>query len=619
MHNDITNRKGQYHIMNNPLKAIICSVLAILTLLSLVSCNLPPEPPIDKETESTSESVGAPESTDHKLVLVDKGTARYTIIRCDSTIAPVISACSNLYSSIYERTSAMPTFTTDYVYSESPADNNNYEILIGPTVRSQSQAIFASLKANDFYIGVQDNKIIIVGGNNESTLQAIEWFKQNVMSTLESDPDGSSYTITVPAAFRFTPQYAYPDFKIGDTALSDFVMVYNKNAEIDDLSVVAQNINKYIGERVGSALTYGYLNAHSDAEHKIVLGNISDDVTDEYYSVKRDPFEYCVKMVDGVLYVLGGSSWAIEYGAKNAIGALVSEQKDMPNTYSTNGSAMSYELFPKEDKTNLRIMTNNVWANDSNQPAWSALGEDCSAKHRAVYFAGLYMALRPDVINLQESTTLAPLILNNMKKYGVEYIHVELVPGNALIYNPETLTLIDSGSHDFDYGNNGGKGYTWGYFQLNGTDSYFITLSTHMWYKSDTAQAGSSKMREQQASEIAEIAKILVDKYNCPMFVCGDLNTKIDTDAFRNLTNAGFENCFNLATVYADTSAGRHTCSPSGFAKETSPGSYTASGIDHILVKNKGDTEIRIFTHTTPYFYIKLSDHYPLYVDVSLK
>ena len=598
-------------------KVFVVFIIVLSTLTSLLSCNEeePEQPPLETDSESESETV----LEEQELKLVHNGNVMYSIIRCDSTIEPIIKACSNLYSSIYSSTSCLPTFTTDFVFNGASADNDDYEILIGPTVRSQSQKIYASLSANDYFVGVVDNKILIVGGSDESTLSAIEWFKQNVMNTLTQSEDGSSFTIKMPSSFKFVPQYSYKDFKIGDVDMSDFVIVYNKNVEFDDLSVVANNINKYIGERTGSIMKYGYLNNNRDAEHKVVLGDISDDVTDEYYSVKRDPFEYTVKMVNGTLYVLGGSSWAIECGAKKVIGALISEQKDMPDTYSSDGSALSYELFPKHEGTNLRIMSNNVWANDVNQPAWIELGEDCSAKHRAVYFAGIYMALLPDVINLQESKTLAPLIADNMKKCGVEYERVALTPGNSMMYNPKTVTLIDSGFRNFDYGNNSGKGYTWGYFKMNDSDSYFISLSTHLWYKSETVEPGSNALRERQTAEIAEIAKLLVEKYNCPMFVCGDLNTRVNSDAFKNLINAGFENCFNLATVYADTSAGRHTCSASGFSKETSPGSYMEKGIDHILIKNKGDAEVKRFTHTTPYFYIKLSDHYPLYVDVVLK
>ena len=46
----------------------------------------------------------------------------------------------------------------------------------------------------------------------------------------------------------------------------------------------------------------------------------------------------------------------------------------------------------------LRLMSNNIWWCDSNQPAWEAIGEDCSAAARAKGFARVYSELCPDVI-----------------------------------------------------------------------------------------------------------------------------------------------------------------------------------------------------------------------------
>ena len=110
----------------------------------------------------------------------------------------------------------------------------------------------------------------------------------------------------------------------------------------------------------------------------------------------------------------------------------------------------------------------------------------------------------------------------------------------------------------------------------------------------------------------------VIDKYDAPVYIMGDFNTRTTTDAYKVFTDGGFQDTFNLATVFASNHRGRHTCGPEGFARETSPETYKDSAIDHILIKNGKATEIMVFNHVRPYFYIKLSDHYPLYVDAVL-
>ena len=52
----------------------------------------------------------------------------------------------------------------------------------------------------------------------------------------------------------------------------------------------------------------------------------------------------------------------------------------------------------------------------------------------------------------------------------------------------------------------------------------------------------------------------------------------------------------------------------SGFER-SDPGEFERA-IDHILVKNEGDAKVRAFRRLTDEWFDKVSDHYPLYVDI---
>lgn len=280
-----------------------------------------------------------------------------------------------------------------------------------------------------------------------------------------------------------------------------------------------------------------------------------------------------------------------------------------------------YELTSGAD---LRIMTNNVWNRDANSEAWAAIGKDCSAPVRAPGFVRVYSESRPDVVNTQEMTALMlKSILDGLRGMGFDYaglaINDPVDDFTAIIYNRQTLTLLESGHHVFGYASDAkSKGYTWGRFEHKATGRSFVSLSTHLWWKRESVQPGSDEWRERQAGEIVEFSEELERKFGCPVFVQGDFNTRTSSGAFAAFISGGFTNCRDLATVFADDLRGYHFCTPAGFSEDLYPGTYTENGIDHMLVRNQGGAEILSFRHIIPDYYYSLSDHYPVCVDVRL-
>ena len=82
--------------------------------------------------------------------------------------------------------------------------------------------------------------------------------------------------------------------------------------------------------------------------------------------------------------------------------------------------------------------------------------------------------------------------------------------------------------------------------------------------------------------------------------------------------NGIFEMCYKSATKEKDSLRGHHKCDSSGYSNSMYSGTYLDTAIDHMLVKNKGTSEVLSFIHIVLDFYYKLSDHFPLYIDVAL-
>ena len=275
-------------------------------------------------------------------------------------------------------------------------------------------------------------------------------------------------------------------------------------------------------------------------------------------------------------------------------------------------------MFELEDRANVRIMANNVWNKDNNNTTWSNMGEDCSATVRAKGLTACYMAFKPDVINVQEmSKKMLGYIIENFTAAGYNYAATETIKMLNIIYNTDTLTLVEHGYYIFPYGcDASSKGYAWALFEHKESGERFVSMSTHLWWKSEADAPGSDTYRENQANEIADKCAELATLYDCPVFVGGDFNARTSNQAIKNIIDKGMKNAFDTAPK-SDNLSSHHPCGPDGF--ERGNAGTNAQAIDHMFYCNLGDSVLNSFRRTQPFFFIKLSDHYPLYVDVTLK
>ncbi len=120
----------------------------------------------------------------------------YQIVRKDAANENLKKMTSNLKKAILEQTKAELKVATDYVNKNEPLDENTdknaKEILIGDTNRAASTEAMAELKEkhdNGYIIKVTENKIAIVGTNDNNTIIGMKAFiKEYVM---KSDKENS--------------------------------------------------------------------------------------------------------------------------------------------------------------------------------------------------------------------------------------------------------------------------------------------------------------------------------------------------------------------------------------------------------------------------------------------
>ena len=278
----------------------------------------------------------------------------------------------------------------------------------------------------------------------------------------------------------------------------------------------------------------------------------------------------------------------------------------------------------------LRLMSHNVWKCDKNQPDWEAIGMDCSASVRARGMVRLYGEIAPDIIGFQElSFLMADEIIRGLADHGLRYA---LLWGRdtPILFRQDRFELLDSDfslyptalpGFEGSFNNGGTKSFCVGVFRDKTGGKKLIFLTTHLWYKSgDPAsngyQAGSDEARVYQLNMAMDRLERLQAEHLCPAIIVGDLNAPYAQQVIQSALQRGYVHAHNVATEFADDEWGIHSCSPKGFKPYVS--ATFEKAIDHILVKDAPEDFVRRFERYTPDYYLPLSDHSPVFVDVLL-
>jgi hypothetical protein len=96
----------------------------------------------------------------------------------------------------------------------------------------------------------------------------------------------------------------------------------------------------------------------------------------------------------------------------------------------------------------------------------------------------------------------------------------------------------------------------------------------------------------------------------------GDLNSNYNSTAVQSALKRGDLHAHDIATDFTDEDWGYHYCFGDGYKPYIEKA--FEYGIDHILVKYAPKNFVSRFERYTPDYYLPLSDHSPVFIDVIL-
>ena len=164
-------------------KGLFLILLMLLTLslcLSAWGCakEKPSEESQTTQTTTVSEAVTTEAEPSEISLLDENGKARYRIIRPEKGSDTEIKTAIELNKTLKTLTGTAFTLSDDFIMPKESLDSvaQVYEILIGNTNRPESAQVSAELAANEYVIRATEYKIVIVGGSDAATYQAVQAF-----------------------------------------------------------------------------------------------------------------------------------------------------------------------------------------------------------------------------------------------------------------------------------------------------------------------------------------------------------------------------------------------------------------------------------------------------------
>ena len=200
--------------MYKRLKVLLLAVLVLSAVLSFASC--------DKDNTVQDDP--------NSITLFAEQSTRYSVIYPYGAENEVVNAALTLANTVEDVTGAFPSCTSDRNISYT---EDAYEILIGETDREIPGTLLPDGPLG-YIIAVYENSVIILGGTDTATVNAVEYFCENIVK----DPT----IIERDFIYRYT--HLYTDVTVNEAKPDSFTL---SELEGVDTKLVALSLSKATG------------------------------------------------------------------------------------------------------------------------------------------------------------------------------------------------------------------------------------------------------------------------------------------------------------------------------------------------------------------------------------
>ncbi len=267
-------------------------------------------------------------------VVLDNAT-EYILIRAEKASPVVLGATTSLREAILEKTGVSIAIKEDWVKDVSAIPENAKEIVIGNCNRPASQKLLSEINQRDYAIKYENERIIILGGTDEATAEAVTYFINNYI-------DSANKKITVQDNLRYYSGYTYflGNISIDGIDLKQYSIVYPKNGTIYE-KYAAENLAAHILKNTGAKLTIND-DSTSEKQYEFLVGNTSRAASNTNVTPTSDQF---VLVKTGDKIVMNGYSYMVGGAVGEFLNTYMSAERGLAlniTTLPTQATAKNY-------------------------------------------------------------------------------------------------------------------------------------------------------------------------------------------------------------------------------------------------------------------------------------
>lgn len=600
------------------MKKLLALLLALLmATVGLASCKNGGDDQKNSGTGTDGTATG--EEIPNKFYLVSGGQSDFALVYPKQAADSVVQAALEIKSLLKMKTGVDMKVSDDEALA---ADSAAKEILIGSTNRSESNIKDEIAGYNDYIVKLTGNKLVIAGGCDDATVNAVSYFRKMVIEKIDSKElqAGNAY-VANNLLFNYHYPYSMENLTLLGTPVKEYQIVVGADSSFVEYRMALRFMYS-IMQMTGKAMDIVKDDTEAGA-HEIRIGKTSRT------AATADRKEYVINVNNGSLEFISGSLFGYEalydYIWSSMLVPLRQEAEngELSRTDFTakleNGTINAFQ----RNADDIRIMFHNIWGYDS---SLNAVRTDAQ---RNQMLTALYAEYNPDILCLQEVNPVmrassASPIASGLEALGYAAADVGKIgvyeTVNPILYRTDKFRLVSCG-YDVIDGFTNGNVNTWAVFEtLDGTGKVGV-VNVHY------TKAGDDKdfaLRTSQAAKTIERATAMAATYECSVMVGGDMNCNISSSPFKSLLNAGFSDTQAIAVSSENYNTNFGYPTYNSFldlyekASVTLSAQYDEKAIDHVLLK--GNTILcKTFDIVTDNFALCASDHAPLLIDFSLK
>lgn len=235
---------------------ILLVLLALCMLLGTAACGANTDGP--SETTPADIPAGAdvrttPAETTTAAPVSFTLSADYVLVRPDELNGQEeIDAIQLLSRGIQSAYGVKCSLKTDFTRPGTQFMPAEFEIVVGPTNRPESQALDATLKYYDWaYSIVSPNVIAICGGSPEATYEGVKAFLKDVIGYEETEDEkvtsaGSAVTLQAGVVKNYAHEYAVSSLKLGNRDINEYTLVA-KSVTATGVSTITDAVERLTG------------------------------------------------------------------------------------------------------------------------------------------------------------------------------------------------------------------------------------------------------------------------------------------------------------------------------------------------------------------------------------